>query len=99
MGVVQPALHRRTTRALRTRVSSGHVVMLLAGALGVLLTLSVLRAADHSQPVIAASHELAPGTVLGGGDVRVARVRVSGDTIATLFRGSDVASVRGQVVT
>src|SRR4029077_4467914 len=98
MGVVQPALHRRTTRALRTRVSSGHVVMLLAGALGVLLTLSVLRAADHSQPVIAASHELAPGTVLGDGDVRVARVRV-GDTIATLFRGSDVASVRGQVVT
>jgi hypothetical protein len=73
--------------------------MLLAGALGVLLTLSVLRAADHSQPVIAASHELAPGTVLGAGDVRVARVRVSGDTLATLLRGSDVASVRGQVVT
>jgi Flp pilus assembly protein CpaB len=73
--------------------------MLLAGALGVLLTLSVLRAADHSEPVIVASHELAPGTVLGSGDVRVARVRVGRDTLATLFAGSDVAPVRGQVVT
>jgi hypothetical protein len=73
--------------------------MLLAGALGVLLTLSVLRAADHSQPVIVASHELASGTVLRDGDVRVAPARVGGDTLATLFRGSDVASVRGQVVT
>src|SRR5690242_3189546 len=99
MGVVQPALNRRTTRALRTRVSSGHVVMLLAGALGVLLTLSLLRSADHTQPVFVASHGLARGTVVGSGDVRVARVRVGRDTLATLFVGSDVAAVRGQVVT
>ncbi len=86
-------------RALRTRVSSGHVVMLGAGALGVLLTLSAVRSADHTQPVLEAAHDLAPGTVLTNADVRVARVHVDGSVLRTLFGGADVAAARGQVVT
>ncbi len=73
--------------------------MLLAGALGVLLTLSVLRAADDTQPVLVAAKELTPGTVLGDSELRVAHVQVDGEVLATLFGSADVAALRGQVVT
>ena len=43
MGTGQGTVVSRTRRGLSSRVSTGHVVMVLAGALGVLLTLSVLR--------------------------------------------------------
>jgi Flp pilus assembly protein CpaB len=73
--------------------------MVLAGALGVLLTLSVLRAADRTQPVLVAAHDLAPGTVIDDGDVRVARVHAGGPVLATLFGPRDLPRLRGQVVT
>jgi len=73
--------------------------MLLAGALGVLLTLSALRAADRTQPVLVAAHDLAPGTVVGDRDVRVARVRADARMLAALFAPADLAALRGQVVT
>jgi hypothetical protein len=99
--VTQPATATLATprRALRTRVSSGHVVMLGAGALGVLLTLSAVRSADHTQPVLEAAHDLAPGTVVTADDVRVAQIHVDGAALRTLFAGSDLAAVRGEVVT
>jgi len=73
--------------------------MLLAGALGVMLTSSVLRAADDSRPVLVAAKELAPGTLIGDRDVRIARVHADGAVLATLFGAADLRSVRGQVVT
>jgi Flp pilus assembly protein CpaB len=73
--------------------------MMLAGALGVLLTLSVLRAADRTQPVLVATRELPPGTVITDADLRVTRVHVDASVLDTLLRGSDVAQTRGQVVT
>jgi Flp pilus assembly protein CpaB len=73
--------------------------MLLAGALGVLLTLSVLRAADNTRPVLVAAKELPPGTVIGDGDIRVARVHADATVLATLFGTADLPVVRGQVVT
>jgi Flp pilus assembly protein CpaB len=73
--------------------------MLGAGALGVLLTLSAVRSADHTQPVLEAAHDLAPGAVVTADDVRVARVHVDGAALRTLFSGTDVGEVRGEVVT
>jgi len=73
--------------------------MLLAGALGVLLTLSALRAADNTRPVLVAAKELPPGTVIGAGDIRVARLHADASVLATLFGTADLPSVRGQVVT
>jgi Flp pilus assembly protein CpaB len=73
--------------------------MLLAGALGVLLTLSVLRAADHSEPVLVAAKDLVPGTVISDADLRVARVHSDASVIATLFGAAALADLRGQVVT
>ena len=94
---MQPALATRRRFAF-ARVSSGHVVMLLAGALGVLLTLSVLRSADRSVPVVVAARDLPPGTVVGSGDVRIARVHAAPAVLATLLSGRDISSLRGQVV-
>ena len=93
IGIAQPA-----RRAMAARVSSGHIVMLLAGVLGVLLTLSVLRAADDTQPVLVAERDLAPGTVVRDAAVRVARVHADDAVLGTLFSAADVDALRGQVV-
>ena len=100
MGHTQPAaLAARTRRALTSRVSTGHVVMGLAGAFGVLLTLAALRGAQHTTAVLVAARDLVPGTRIDGDAVRVARVRADGSVLATLYADRDLDAVRGQVVT
>ena len=84
-------------RAFASRVSTGHVVMVLAGALGVLLTLSVLRAADATRPMLAAARDIAPGTVIDARALRVTRVHVDAAVGATLFDGAALASLDGRV--
>jgi Flp pilus assembly protein CpaB len=84
---------------MSSRVSTGHVVMVLAGALGVLLTLSVLRTADDTRPVLVASHDLAPGTVITDASVRVAHIHADESVLATLFHSDQVEGLRGRVVT
>ena len=89
----------RTRRGVGSRVSTGHVVMVLAGALGVLLTLSVLRSADNTQPVLVAAHDLAPGTVISDATVHISRVHVDASVLATLFAADQVSALRGRIVT
>ncbi len=99
MGTGQGTVVSRTRRDLRSRVSTGHMVMVLAGALGVLLTLTVLRSADGTRPVVVAARDLAPGTVLDASSVRVARVHVDASVLATLFAADHLEALRGRVVT
>jgi hypothetical protein len=73
--------------------------MVLAGALGVLLTLSVLRSADDTRAVLVAAHDLAPGSVVNDSSVRVAHVHADPSVIATLVGAEQLASLRGRVVT
>ena len=73
--------------------------MVLAGALGVLLTLTVLHSADNTQPVLVAARDLAPGTVVSDASVRVARVHVDASVLATLFGADQAGAVHGRVVT
>jgi Flp pilus assembly protein CpaB len=84
-------------RALASRVSTGHVVMVLAGVLGALLTLSVLRAADGTRPMLAAARDIPSGTVIDAHSFRITRVHVSDDVLATLFDGSSLGALRGRV--
>ena len=84
-------------RALASRVSTGHVVMVLAGVLGALFTLSALRAADNTRPMVAAARAIAPGTVIDGHSLRVTRVHVDDDVLATLFDESDLRGLQGRV--
>jgi Flp pilus assembly protein CpaB len=84
-------------RAVASRVSTGHVVMVIAGLLGALLTLSALRAADDSRPVLVAAHEILPGTVIDGGTLRVERIHADAGVLATLFAPTAIDDLRGRV--
>ncbi len=84
-------------RAFASRLSTGHVVMVMAGALGVLLTLSVLRAADNTQPMLAAARDIAPGTVIDSRALRITNVHVDSEVGATLFAASALDSLEGRV--
>ncbi len=84
-------------RGLASRLSTGHVVMVLAGLLGALLTMNVLRTADRTRPVLVAARELAPGTVIDAGSVRVARVHADGAILATLLDARSPSAVTGRV--
>ena len=99
VGIGQGTRTRRTRRELRSRVSTGHVVMVLAGALGVLLTLTVLRSADNTQPVFVAARDLASGTVISDSSVKVVRVHADAAVLGTLFASNQLATLRGRVVT
>jgi len=84
-------------RALASRVSTGHVVMVLAGVLGALLTLSAVRSADHTRPMLAAARDIPPGTVITADELRVTRVHVATDVASTLLDASAEADARGHV--
>jgi Flp pilus assembly protein CpaB len=73
--------------------------MVLAGALGVLLTLTALRSADDTRPVLVAAHDLAPGTVIDDASFDVARVHVDGAVLSTLYASDQLDALRGRVVT
>ncbi len=84
-------------RALASRVSTGHVVMVVAGLLGALLTLSALRAANDSHPVLVAAHDIVPGTVVDGRSFRASSIHADAGVLATLFDASAIGEVRGQI--
>ena len=71
--------------------------MVLAGVLGALLTLSILRAADTTRPMLAAARDIAPGTVITGRSLRTVRIHADDSVAATLFDGSALRSVRGRI--
>ena len=100
VGTAQETVVSRTRRGLSSRVSTGHVVMVLAGALGVLLTLSVLRSADNTRPVLVAAHDLAPGTVITEATVGVSRTCTSTRRCSPrLFAADQLSALQGRVVT
>ena len=84
-------------RALASRFSTGHVVMVLAGVLGALFTLSAVRASDATRPMLAATRAIAPGTVIDAHSLRVTRVHVDDAVVATLFDESELRALRGRV--
>ena len=71
--------------------------MVLAGVLGVLLTLSALRAADKTRPMLAAARDIAPGTVIDSHSLRISRVHADEAVLATLFDASSLRSLRGRI--
>src|SRR5262249_61505300 len=94
VGSGQATVVGRTRRELASRVSTGHIVMVLAGALGVLLTLTVLRSAGDTRPVLVAAHDLAPGTVLDDASFRVARVHADAAILGTLYASDQLGPLR-----
>ena len=84
-------------RSLMSRFSTGHLVMIVAGLLGLLLTVAVLRRADERQPVAVAARDLAPGTALTESSVRYERVKMDDSLLGTVLQPNDVKRLRDSV--
>jgi Flp pilus assembly protein CpaB len=87
----------RPLRRSRRRVAPGHLVMLLAGLLGVALTLGLLNRADATQPVVVADRDLAPGETLESADLRTVELAAGTPLAAALAQGVP-ADLEGHVV-
>src|SRR6266550_3325132 len=85
-------------RALRSRVSSGHVLMVVAGLLGLLLSLSVLRRADDTVAVVVAARDLASGTRLRPEMVRTARIHAEARVLGNLVPADGLDALDGSIV-
>jgi Flp pilus assembly protein CpaB len=86
-------------RGLLGRVSAGHLVMVVAGLLGVVLTVALLRAADDRQRVAVAAREVPVGSTLTAADVRYARVKMDEALLDTVLRPADLESLGGSIAT
>lgn len=80
----------------RTRLSRGHVLMVVAGLVAVLGNLVLLTGGETSRPAVLAARDLVPGTVVRSGDLSVATVP-DDDSLAGLAEDPD--ALVGLVVT
>ena len=81
----------------RGRVSRGHVVMALAGIVGVVLSFAVLRERDGETAVLVAAHEIRAGETITGSDFRTVRVTLTPAVLATVAQAHDRGSLRGRI--
>jgi Flp pilus assembly protein CpaB len=84
-------------RRLLSRLSAGHVVMIVAGLLGLVVTVVAIRAADDSQKVAVAATDIESGRSLTEADVRWVDVRLTDDLAARAVRPDDVDTLEGAV--
>jgi Flp pilus assembly protein CpaB len=88
-----PAARRR----LVSRFSTGHVFMIVAGLLGLVLTIVVIRAADHTQRVAVAAADIESGRSLTTADVRWVDVRLTDELSDRAVHPDDLDALEGSV--
>jgi pilus assembly protein CpaB len=86
-----------TTTRRRGRFSRGHLVMALAGIVGVVLSFAVLRQREGATAVLVAAHEIRAGEAITAADFRTARVTVTPELLATLARLEDRRRLEGRI--
>ncbi len=80
------------------RVSGAHLVVLLAGLFGGVLTLAALRADARDVGVLVAARDMRVGARIDASDVRTVVVHGDVSNLGTLLRGNDAARAVGSVV-
>ena len=85
-------------RSVGSRFSTGHVVMVVAGLLGLLLSLSVLRRADNTVPVVVVTRDVVPGTRLRPEMVGTTRVHADDRSLGNLVAADDRDTMIGSIV-
>lgn len=90
-------LEAQPRRVRRRRWRGAHLVMVLAGLLGLVLTLTALRQEPTGRRVAVANGPLEAGVRLGRSDVRFERVSGADDVLSALVDADD--AWRGKVVT
>jgi Flp pilus assembly protein CpaB len=86
-------------RKLTARFSSGHLVMVVAGLLGMVLGIAALRQDPGGVEVAVAAREIHAGETVSAGDFRTERVQMGHELLATFVRARDVRGLRGQLAT
>jgi Flp pilus assembly protein CpaB len=80
------------------RVSGAHVVVVLAGLLGGVLTLAALRADAREVRVLTAAHDLQVGASIDAADVRAVVVRGDVAALPTLLHDGQQSQLVGDIV-
>lgn len=88
---------QRRRRPLRARASAGHLIMVAAGLLGIVLSLAVLRDRPDGVAVLVADADIRAGARVRADDFRTARVEAPAALLDTLVVATDVARVRGRI--
>ena len=81
----------------RGRVSRGHLVMALAGIVGVVLSFAVLREREGETSVLVAAHDIRAGERVSPNDFRTARVTLTPEVLATVATAGDRRRVDGRI--
>ncbi|MEX1007213.1 MAG: Flp pilus assembly protein CpaB [Acidimicrobiia bacterium] len=84
-------------RKLTARFSSGHLVMVVAGLLGMVLGIAALRRDPGGVEVAVAAHQIHAGETVTAGDFRTERVQMGRELLATFVRARDVRGLRGRI--
>ncbi len=79
------------------RISRGHVVMALAGIVGVVLSFAVLRQREGETAVLVAAREIRAGESITGSDFRAERVTLTPGTLSTVARAHDRRQLQGRI--
>lgn len=90
--------HAAPRRSLLSRLSLGHVIMIVAGLLAALLNFTLLQSNEETFLVAVAAADLLPGRAIDRADLRFEEIRATDDILATLIQPSDVVALEGQVV-
>ncbi len=84
-------------RPSRSRLSLGHVAMVVAALLAGLLNYDLLRSRDRTVPVAVAAQPLSPGQPVSASSFTTTAVRVDPQVLATLLAPDAVGRVEGWV--
>jgi pilus assembly protein CpaB len=81
------------------RFSSGHLVMVVAGLAGLVLSIAVLRDRPEGVRVAVADREIRAGDAIAPGDFRTELVQVPDRLQAHLVPARDLSAMRGRIAT
>src|SRR5262245_28319636 len=81
----------------RLRVSRGHVLMVVAGLVGVVLSFAVLREREGTTSVLVATHEIRAGERIAVADFRRVRVTLDADVLNTVVHADELVRMRGRI--
>ncbi len=84
-------------RGMLSRLSSGHVIMILAGLLAALLNFTLLQQREEVFQVVVTSRQLLPGQTVVLDDFTYAEIRADQDLLDTFVLSTAVSTLEGQV--
>jgi Flp pilus assembly protein CpaB len=90
---------RPRRRRVTSRLSAGHVVMIVAGLMAALANLAVIRSGSETVPVLVAREDIPLGATVTADQLRTVDARLDAGVLATLVLPGDVAAggLDGQV--